>query len=150
MVKEIERKFLVRSDAYRELTVKKNYLKQAYLSFDPVVRVRIADEKSFLTIKSKGDEEGLVRHEWEWTIDRKDAEEMMRMHKGNLIEKIRYFIPWKDVMIEVDEFIRPRRGLVLAEVELKDVSQTVELPEWLGEEVTGKAEYYNAYMAKHG
>jgi adenylate cyclase len=106
--------------------------------------------KGILTIKGASKDGGLSRDEWEKDLNREEAESLFKLVSGYVIEKIRYEIPWKNHIIEVDEFISPRKGLVLAEIELKDADDTPELPGWLGEEVTGKKEYYNAYMAQYG
>ncbi len=150
MAREIERKFLVKSDEYKALVTGKLYLKQAYLCFDPVVRVRIAGKKAFFAVKSTSKNGGLTRDEWEWAISVREASELMKLHKGKIIEKIRYIIPWENHVLEVDEFIRPVPDLVLAEIELNNETEHLSLPDWIGEEVTGKEEYYNAFMSKHG
>jgi CYTH domain-containing protein len=92
----------------------------------------------------------LSRFEWEKELSQKEAEELFSMAQGHIIEKIRYIVPWEGKIFEVDEFIRPRQGLVLAEVELEDENEKIPLPGWIGREVTGKKEFYNAYMAQNG
>jgi len=150
--KEIERKFLVVSDDWRHAATKKSRIKQGYLVFGPplTVRVRLRDDEGFLTIKDKSNDGGLSRNEWEKKLEKKEAERLFEWVKGQIVEKIRYEIPWQGYLIEVDEFLSPRKGLVLAEIELNHPDDEVKLPPWLGEEVTGKPEYYNSYMAKNG
>ena len=156
MKKEIEQKFLVRSDEYKLLAKEKLYIRQAYLDFCPslTVRVRIKDGKGFLTLKNKSKDGGLSRDEWEREIPVAEAEELInKMAKGYVVEKWRYRVPWNGKIIEVDEFLSPRKALVLAEIEwdsLDEARQKHDLPAWLGEEVTGRPEYYNAYMAQYG
>ncbi len=154
---EIERKFLVISDDFKKQAVKETPIKQAYLSAEEnlVVRVRIQNNKAFLTIKNKSQDSGLSRQEWEMEIPVEKARELFENFvSGHIIEKKRYIVPFNDLIIEVDEFIQPRRGLKLAEIEFKDLKQArlenLNLPGWIGEEVTGKREYYNAFMAKNG
>ena len=152
MNKEIERKFLVKSDEWRSAVTEKSRLKQGYLSFGPpvTVRVRLKDGKGILTVKGPAGKDGLVRDEWEKELSRSEAEDLFLLIQGHPVEKIRHKIPWKNHIIEVDEFIFPRKGLILAEIELEHPGQKLELPSWIGEEVTGRPEYYNAYMAKNG
>jgi len=156
MKKEIEQKFLVRSDEYKLLAKEKLYIRQAYLDFCPslTIRVRIKDDKGFLTLKNKSKDGGLSRDEWEREIPVAEAQELMdKMAKGHVVEKWRYSVPWNGKIIEVDEFLSPRKGLVLAEIEwdsLDEARQNHALPSWIGEEVTGRPEYYNAYMAQYG
>ncbi len=149
---EIERKFLVRSDAYKKLATARHRIRQAYLCFGPPVtlRVRQKDDQYVLTVKGPVKDDGLSRVEVEKTIDRATFEELWHQHRGHPVEKIRYLVPWKGLTIEVDEFVSPRKGLILAEIELPSADTEVELPSWLGEEVTGRPEYHNAYMARHG
>ncbi len=152
MHREIERKFLVKSGRWKQAAVRRFHIKQAYLSFGPPVTVRVRDKdgQGMLTVKGESHDGGISRREWEKKITMEDTGILFQLAQGRIIEKIRYEIPWEDVIIEVDEFIRPRKGLVLAEIELKDENQPLNLPDWLGEEVTGKKEYYNAYMAQYG
>ena len=151
MGKEIERKFLVVNDAYRRMACRSVHMRQGYLSVNTqaTVRVRIADNKAFITVK--GMNSGATRDEWEYGISVVDAVEMLdRLCSDKVIEKIRYIVPFGGMTWEVDEFIRPCFGLVLAEVELKSEIQSVALPEFIGDEVTGNPEYYNSNIAKSG
>ena len=146
---EIERKFLVTSDAFKTQAVKSYHIEQGYLSKEPgkTIRVRIRDERAFLTIKSGKLREGLGKFEWEREIDLEDAKELMRLCLPNPIIKTRYIIPINaERKWEVDVFHGHKEGLVLAELELGDENEPFTRPEWLGDEVTGLPQYYNANM----
>ncbi len=148
MAKEIERKFLVKDDSWRSGDVGKRY-RQGYLSTakDRTVRIRTAGDEAFLTVK--GSSTGTSRAEYEYKIPFEDANEMLdRLCEKPLIEKTRYRIPHEDVVWEVDEFAGENRGLVLAEVELKDEKQRVTLPQWVGQEVTGDDRYFNVNLVE--
>jgi len=149
MAEEIERKFLVRG-SYKHLTSKKSKIIQAYLSVDPerTVRIRIYSGKACLTIKGKGREDSLARTEWEVPVRLSHAREIMKICLPGHISKTRYYIPWGKHTIEVDEFHEGNKGLVLAEVEFSSEDEEFIKPEWLGEEVTGKPEYYNVNLIK--
>jgi adenylate cyclase len=149
MAEEIERKFLVKGN-YKHLTAKKNKIIQAYLSVDPerTVRIRISSGKACLTIKGKGRENSFTRTEWEVPVRLSDAREIMKICLPGQISKTRYYIPWGKHTIEVDEFHEGNKGLVLAEVELSSEDEEFIKPEWLGEEVTGRHEYYNVNLIK--
>ena len=146
MPQEIERKFLVRNDSWRGQDAGKHY-RQGYLSTvkERTVRVRTAADKGFLTIK--GITVGASRSEYEYEIPAADANEMLdRLCERPLIEKTRYRIPHAGLVWEVDEFEGENRGLITAEVELKDVHQSVTPPDWIGKEVTGDPRYFNANL----
>ena len=146
---EIERKFLVRGTAYQAEATHKMDICQAYLCREPAktIRVRIAGEKAYLTIKSSAGQEGIARFEWEREIDLADAKQLLRLCLPGMIMKTRWIIPaGNGLKWEVDEFHGPKQGLVMAEIELEDEAQTFDRPEWLGEEVTGRPEYYNSNM----
>lgn len=148
--REIERKFLVTSDAYRAQATESHEIKQGYLCKEPerTIRVRIRDNKAFLTIKSSVGQVGFTRFEWEREIDPNDAQEMLKACLPGVIEKTRYIIPaGNSRKWEVDVFRSGKKnGLVLAELELESEDEAYERPEWLGEEVTGQPEYYNSNM----
>ena len=151
MAKEIERKFLVVNDSYKELCNTVLNISQGYITTDKkaVVRVRTCNEKGFLTIK--GENSGAVRDEWEYPIPVDDAKEMIRKLAGNtVIAKTRYLIDFKGFRWEVDEFHSPAAGLVVAEIELHDESTEFPLPPFIGEEVTGNPAYYNSSIAAAG
>ena len=150
---EIERKFLVVSDAFKAQATKSYEIEQGYLCKEPgrTIRVRLRDEKAFLTIKSGMLREGLARLEWEREIDASDAREMLQICMPGVISKTRYIIPappykGEPRCWEVDVFHGRLDGLVLAELELGDEHEPYEKPVWLGEEVTGQPQYYNANM----
>ena len=146
---EIERKFLVRSDAFMAQATTHYEIMQGYLCKEPgkTIRVRICDTRAFLTIKSSRLREGLAKFEWEREIDLADARELMQICLPGAISKTRYIIPTNnDRKWEVDVFHGRLDGLVLAELELGDEHETFDRPEWLGEEVTGQPQYYNANM----
>ncbi len=147
---EIERKFLVKSDAFLKLFKTQNRIVQGYLSSVPerTVRVRIKGEKGFLTIKGKSNESGLSRMEWEKEIDVKEAELLLQICESGVIDKVRYEIEVGKHTIEVDVFEGENKGLILAEIELQTENELFEKPEWLGKEVTGNERYYNAYLNK--
>ena len=148
---EIERKFLVTSDAFKQQAFAKNHIAQGYLNSDPerTVRVRIKGESGFLTIKGKGNETGTTRLEWETELSLMEAKPLLAICEPGTIDKIRYEIKSGKHVIEVDEFLGENEGLVLAEIELKDENESYEKPDWLGKEVTNDERYYNAYLSKN-
>ena len=144
---EIERKFLVKSADFMKLG-KGLLLHQGYLSRDPmrIVRVRTFAGQGFITIKSKT--VGISRPEYEYRIAVEDAEEILEFC-DSLIIKHRYEIQFKDHMWEVDVFHDANEGLVVAEIELRSETETFELPDWVGEEVTSDKRYNNANLIDH-
>ena len=147
---EIERKFLVNGD-YKSKSFKAYPIKQGYLSLSgtSVVRVRIRGEKGFITVKSSVAEGSITRNEWEYEIPVLDAEEMLGLCKEGMIDKTRYLVKVGNHLIEVDEFYGENEGLLIAEVELESEDEKFEIPEWLGEEVTGNVRYYNSFLSVH-
>ena len=146
MGKEIERKFLLRSEGWRGLAPGSAYV-QGYLAGGEAcaVRVRIAENTATLSIKSATI--GASRSEFEYTIPLEDAKEMLAaLAKKPLIEKTRYALKYKDFYWEIDEFHGENQGLVLAEIELEHEDQAFEKPAWVGEEVTDDPRYYNANL----
>lgn len=145
---EIERKFLPRDDGWRAGPPGER-LVQGYLSRDPArtVRVRIAGERAFLTIK--GPTLGASRAEFEYPVPPADAQAMLALCDGPVIDKIRHLREHGGLLWEVDEFLGDNRGLVVAEVELASEDQRFEPPPWLGSEVTGDVRYYNAHLSVH-
>lgn len=148
---EIERKFLVKNDAFKKESFQKKYMKQGYLNSDKnrTVRVRIADKKAFITIKGKSNKKGTSRFEWEKEINAKEAEELLLLCEPSLIEKTRYLVKIANHMFEVDEFYGDNTGLIIAEVELKNENEFFIKPSWLDKEVTGDLKYYNSSISKH-
>ena len=143
---EIERKYLVRNDSWRSLGEGNRY-RQGYLSTEPgrIVRIRVAAGKGFITVK--GLTVNMTRPEYEYAIPVEDANEMLdTLCLKPIIEKVRYTIEHDGLFWEVDEFEGENAGLVIAEVELARADQTILLPDWIGEEVTDDARYYNASL----
>lgn len=147
---EIERKFLV-NGSFKSFCSGKSILKQGYLSTDPerTVRVRIKDNAGFLTIKGASSNSGTTRVEWEKTIEYSEAMALLKLCKPNIIEKTRYFIKHEGFVIEVDEFNGDNEGLVIAEIELNHENEKVNLPEFIGKELTGDHRYYNSYLSQN-
>ena len=114
-----------------------------------MVRIRITDDKAFITIKGKSNKSGTTRYEWEKEISLNEAKQLMSLSKTSLIVKTRYLVKIKNHTFEVDEFLGDNAGLVIAEIELTDEHEVFIKPDWLGEEVTGKLKYYNVMLAKN-
>lgn len=148
---EIERKFLVNSDAFKNDALRKNHIAQGYLNSTPerTVRVRIKGDTGYLTIKGKSNETGLSRFEWEKEIPLEEAKALLLLCEKGIIEKNRYEVPVGKHLFEVDEFFGENIGLLLAEVELQSESEFFEKPHWLGDEVTQDQRYYNSYISNH-
>jgi adenylate cyclase len=147
---EIERKFLIKNLDFKTESFEKKYLKQGYLNADKnrTVRIRIADEKAFITIKGKSNKAGTTRFEWEKEIPFSEAEELLLLCEPSIIEKHRYLIKKGTHTFEVDVFLGDNQGLIVAEVELNSENETFEKPTWLGNEVTGELKYYNSSISK--
>lgn len=147
---EIERKFLVISDAFKSQAFKKSQIAQGYLNSNPerTVRVRIKGESGFITIKGIGNETGLTRFEWETEIPLIEAKSLLSLCESGLINKIRYEVKVGEHIFEVDEFLGDNAGLIVAEIELKNENEAFEKPNWLGTEVTNDSRYYNAYLSQ--
>lgn len=147
MAQEIERKFRVTDTSCLALAERVHHIQQAYLSVEPTVRLRLRDEEAFITIKGRSSDSGLSRDEWEYPLPAEDAREMMSLAIGRCLTKTRYIIPYEGHTWEVDVFAGDYEGLVMAEIELAEVGEAFALPPWVGEELTGRPEYYNASMA---
>ncbi len=146
--KEIERKFLVVSDAWKKRATGHTHIEQGYLARGrrSTIRVRIKDGKhATLTIKSR--EAGASRSEFEYRVSLKDAKAMLQLCGSSRIEKQRFTLPQGKLVWEIDVFIGRPDGLVLAEVELEREDQPVKLPAWIGEEVTNDPHYRNSSLA---
>ncbi len=145
---EIERKFLVDREKWSRMEKPDGtpYL-QGYLSIDEdkVVRVRVAGNKGFLTIKGKS--ETYSHPEFEYAIPPEDALELIQQYTASRVEKIRTRIPAGNHVWEVDEFLNENKGLLMAEIELGSADEDFDKPDWLGAEVTGDKRYYNAYLS---
>lgn len=149
MAQEIERKFLVVGE-YKHLAHTCSHLVQGYIaSGRRTVRVRISDERAWLTIKGPSMDGGLSRFEWEKEIEPKEAMELLQLAEGALIDKCRYLVEYEGHTFEVDEFYGDNEGLTIAEVELSSTDEEFARPEWLGEEVTGIKRYYNSHLRTH-
>jgi adenylate cyclase len=144
---EIERKFLVAGDGWRQQAARQTRFSQGYLSRDPArtVRVRVAGEHAFLTIK--GATTGATRAEFEYEVPVADAQQLLALADGPVVEKIRHLCEIDGMTWEVDEFLGANAGLVVAEIELQSEAQAFTRPGWLGAEVTGDARYVNANLA---
>ncbi|MCV2367157.1 CYTH domain-containing protein [Roseateles oligotrophus] len=145
MAIEIERKFLVIGDAWKQGAGE--FISQGYLSRDPcrTVRVRVKGAEAWLTIK--GQSVGASRAEFEYAIPLADAEQLLTLCEGPLVEKIRRIVPHAGMDWEVDEFLGDNAGLVVAEIELESAEQHFEPPPWLGQEVTEDVRYFNSQLA---
>jgi CYTH domain-containing protein len=146
---EIERKYLVQGESYKQMAVAHHHICQGYISREKTgtVRVRIADDKAYLTIKGKPTAGHFARYEWEKEIDVTDARELLQLCQGNLIDKTRWIVPaGEGLKWEVDEFHGKHQGLVVAEIELVDEEQVFTKPSFIGEDVTDNPRYYNANM----
>ena len=143
----VERKFLVSGD-FRSASAGVERIVQGYLCSDPArtVRVRIKGQRAFLTIKGRSTADGLSRYEWEKEIQVAEAEELLKLCERGVIEKDRYMVPVQGHVFEVDVFYGENEGLVMAELELSDESESFHRPEWLGDEVTGDLRYYNSML----
>ncbi|WP_421802021.1 CYTH domain-containing protein [Flagellimonas sp.] len=147
---EIERKFLVKSDGFRQKATSQTRIVQGFLNTDPdrTVRVRIKGDKGFLTVKGASNESGTTRFEWETEITASEAANLIDLCEAGILEKIRFELPFGNHLYEVDEFLGENKGLVLAEIELNHEDERFEKPDWLGEEVTGQVKYYNSQLSK--
>ena len=157
---ETEKKFLVLDDGFKAQAVKSYRIRQGYLAHDSgrTVRVRIRDDKGFLTIKGPSIIPG-SRPEWEKEISLQEAEDLFALCKPGSVDKTRWIVPADSFAslgmtstprcFEVDEFHGENDGLVMAEIELGSPDEPFERPSWLGEEVTDDKRYYNGYLAEH-
>lgn len=148
---EIERKFLVTSEAYKTEAFSETRIVQGFLNTHPerTVRVRIKGGSGFLTVKGKSNTEGTTRFEWEQEIALQEAEALLELCEEGVIDKIRYEVKAGSHIFEIDEFFGANKGLTIAEIELKHVTETFIKPTWLGEEVTGNIKYYNSHLSKN-
>ena len=145
---ETERKFLVTSDGFLREAVGCRSITQGYVCRkEKTVRVRLCDDKAYLTIKGKT-KDGLSRQEWEIEIDPEAASSLFPLCSGFVVKKKRYLVPEKNGhCFEVDVFEDENEGLTVAEVELGSAEEPFERPSWLGEEVTTDSRYRNAYLS---
>lgn len=147
---EIERKFLVRSDAYKKDAISREMISQGFLNTHPerTVRIRIEGKWGYLTIKGKSNKAGTSRFEWEKEISLEEAKDLLQLCEYGVIEKTRYKIHIGNHFYEVDEFHGKNEGLIVVEIELEDENEPFEKPDWLGKEVTGNIKYYNSQLSK--
>ena len=143
MAIEIERKYLVINDSWKTDIQGIFSIKQGYLNLEPEsnVRVRVKDDKGYLTIK--GEPNNISRQEFEYEIPIEDAEKILTLCQSPIIEKVRYEILIEDHIWEIDEFSGKNQGLIIAEIELTSEEQAYEKPKWLGKEVSNNPDYYN-------
>lgn len=150
MAQEIERKFLVMDDAWRHHVKSSSYYRQGYLANTGKcsVRIRVADEKGFLNIKSATLD--ITRTEYEYPVPLQEAQAMLNdFCEGSVVEKTRYFVDHGGFTWEVDVFDGENRGLIMAEIELTDKDADFPPPPWIGAEVSDDPRYYNVYLAFH-
>ena len=152
---EIERKFLVVDDSYKQLAINHYTIIQGYICRESgrTVRVRLRSDNNglntaFLTIKGKPADGMLSRFEWEEEIKWEDGKQLLTLCQGNIIEKTRWLIPAVEEGLcwEVDEFHGHKEGLTIAEIELSAEDQSVVIPDFVGQEVTSDRQYYNSNM----
>ena len=146
---ETERKFLLKNADWRQVAVSCSLLRQAYAHFQGnshlTFRIRLADDQAFLTLK--GPVSGCSRQEFEYSIPKQDAEEILKEFcEDGLIEKYRYTVPFAGHIWEIDEFLGRNTGLILAEVELDSPDEELAVPDWIGREVTGELRFYNSRL----
>jgi CYTH domain-containing protein len=147
---EIERKFLVTSDAFTVEAFKKTKIIQGFLNThkERTVRIRLKNEVGFLTVKGLSSADGLSRFEWEKEITKTDAEALLKLCEPTIIDKERYEVKVKNHTFEIDVFFGENEGLTIAEIELESENDFFEKPSWLGVEVTGQIKYYNSQLSK--
>ncbi len=148
MAVEIERKFLVSHDGWRREVCRQHQIRQAYLASTNLstTRVRIIDNcQAVLTVKSGY--QGLTRQEFEYAIPCKDAHQLIELRTSGIVEKTRHYVKTAGLTCEMDEFTGANSGLLIAEVELDAEGIDIQLPQWVGEEVTGQKLYHNSQLA---
>lgn len=147
-MQEIERKFLVSKDGkFKTMASSHSHIQQGYMQCKgATVRIRLRDDKAYLTIKGPSRNGGLSRYEFEREIPVADAQEMMGLCHGGVVDKTRWLVPFEGHLFEVDEFHGANEGLLFAEVELKDEAETFLRPSFLGPEVTGNRHFYNSHL----
>lgn len=150
---EIERKFLVSGDDFRQLAYASDRIRQGYIcsSHGRTVRVRLRGDRGYLTIKGSSADGGLSRYEFEKEITREEAEQLFLLCEPGVIDKTRYLVKSPDGRhtFEVDEFYGDNEGLIMAEVELGAPDEPYEKPDFIGREVTGDHRYYNSHLRKN-
>ena len=150
MAQEIERKFLVTGD-FKPFAFAQSRIVQGYIcsARGRTVRVRIRDDKGYLTIKGASNASGTSRYEWEKELPLSEAEELMKLCEPGMIDKTRYLVRCGNHVFEIDEFYGENEGLTVAEVELSSEDEPFVKPAFIGREVTGDVRYYNSQLMKH-
>ena len=145
---EIERKFLVKKGgAYKRAAFSSSRIKQGYIPAEgATVRIRVRDDKAFLTIKARSVNGGMTRYEFEKEITLDEADHLLALCRGGMIDKRRWLVKSGTHIFEVDEFYGANEGLVMAEVELATEDEPFERPDFIGMEVTGGKRFYNSHM----
>lgn len=144
---EIERKFLVHKQMdWKKLATESSHIRQGYMAASNTVRVRLRDDRGYLTIKGHSHDGGLSRYEFEKEITHEEALQLLKLCQEGIVDKHRYLVPYAGHVFEVDEFHGDNEGLVMAEVELSDTKETFEKPEFIADEVTGDPRFYNTYL----
>ncbi len=145
---EIERKFLVKKgDAYKNAAFSSSHIQQGYIPAEgATVRVRTRDDKAYLTIKGKSVNGGMTRYEFEKEITMDEAQHLLQLCQGGVIDKRRYLVKSGNHIFEVDEFYGDNEGLVMAEVELESEIEAYEKPDFIDREVTGDKRFYNSHL----
>ena len=148
---EIERKFLVLGDDYKQQSFSSSRITQGYICREHgrTVRVRKRDDKAYLTIKSSSEDGGLSRYEFEKEISLDEADHLIKLCEPGIIDKTRYLVRSEKHIFEVDEFYGDNEGLVMAEVELSSADEYFVKPSFIGTEVTGDHRFYNSYLSRN-
>ena len=146
---EIERKFLLKNNDWKKAADQGQRIQQGYLNLDKVrtVRIRVIGEKGILTIKGKN--AGTTRLEFEYEIPLEEAQQLLKLCHSPILEKTRYKVVHDKHLWEIDIFEGMNQGLEVAEVELQNENETVQIPDWIGQEVSGQAEYYNSSLIEN-
>ncbi|MDE7160583.1 MAG: CYTH domain-containing protein [Muribaculaceae bacterium] len=146
MATEIEHKYLVKDDSYKRLATSRFHIVQGYLNRDPdrTVRIRLRDDKGFLTVKGRN--HGDTRQEFEYEIPFADAMAMISLCEGGVIDKTRWIVPYGGMTWEVDEFHGLLADITVAEIELHESTRDYPVPDFIGKEVTGDPSYYNSHL----
>ena len=147
MAFEIEHKYLVVNELYKDMAMGKVEIRQGYLNRNPdrIVRIRTVGEKGFLTVKSRN--HGAKRLEFEYEIPESDAKEILKLAEPGIVEKTRYLVPFDGFIWEVDEFHGSLQGVTVAEVELPDTDRDYPKPPFVGKDITGNPSYYNSNLS---
>lgn len=147
---EIERKFMVTGE-YKSLAASHSRIIQGYICSQRgrTVRVRLRDDRAYLTIKGPSFDGGLSRYEFEKEVLKDEGLSLLRLCEPGIIDKVRWLVPWQGHTFEVDEFRGDNEGLVIAEVELASEDEAYERPPFLGQEVTGDRRFYNSQLRQY-